>query len=102
MLDHLSIQCSDVAASAAFYDKVLEPLGGRRIMEYGDVLGYGVPPMPDFWLGPRDTGEGFRESHIAFAAPNRASVRAFLVAAVAQGAEVLHEARVWPEYHPGY
>ena len=102
MLDHLSIQCSDVAASAAFYDKVLEPLGGRRIMEYGDVLGYGVPPMPDFWLGPRDSSEGFRESHIAFAAPNRASVRAFLVAAVAQGAEVLHEARVWPEYHPGY
>ena len=54
MLDHLSIQCVDVAASAAFYDAVLRPLGGERIMAYGDdVIGFGVPPMPDFWLGPR-------------------------------------------------
>jgi len=25
MLDHLSIQCADVAASAAFYDRILLP-----------------------------------------------------------------------------
>ncbi len=61
MLDHLSIQCADVAASAAFYDAVLAPLGGRRILDFGTVIGFGVPPMPDFWLGPRTTGEGFRE-----------------------------------------
>jgi predicted lactoylglutathione lyase len=36
------------------------------------------------------------------AAPDRAAVRAFFDAAVAAGAEVLHEPRVWPEYHPGY
>jgi catechol 2,3-dioxygenase-like lactoylglutathione lyase family enzyme len=102
VLDHLSIQCSDVVASAAFYDAVLAPLGGRRIMEFGDVIGYGVPPMPDFWLGPHATGEGFRESHIAFSAPSRAVVDAFLEAARTAGAEVLHEARIWPEYHPDY
>ncbi len=102
MLDHLSIQCADVAASAAFYDTVLAPLGGTRIMEFGEVIGYGVPPFPDFWLGPRNTGEGFRESHIAFSAGDRATVRAFVEAAVAAGAEVLHEPRVWPEYHPDY
>ena len=102
MLDHLSIQCSDVAASAAFYDVVLLPLGGVRLMDSGDVIGYGVPPRPDFWLGPHDSGEGFRESHIAFAAPDRDAVRAFFQAAVAAGAEVLHQPRVWPEYHPGY
>ena len=55
-----------------------------------------------FWLGPRQTGEGFRESHIAFQAPDRAAVVAFRDAAVALGAEVLHEPRVWPEYHPTY
>ena len=43
MIDHVSIQCADVAASAAFYD-----------------------------------------------------------AAIAAGAEVLHEPRVWPEYHAEY
>ena len=102
VLDHVSIQCADLAASAAFYDTVLATLGGQRIMDFGEVLGYGVPPMPDFWLGPRQTGEGFRESHIAFSAPHRAAVRAFFDAAVAAGAEVLHEPRLWPEYHPNY
>jgi catechol 2,3-dioxygenase-like lactoylglutathione lyase family enzyme len=102
MLDHLSIQCADVATSAAFYDTVLAPLGGRRILDFGEVVGFGVGAKPDFWIGPRSTGEGFRESHIAFAAPDRAAVHDFMAAAMAAGAEVLHEPRVWPEYHPGY
>ena len=58
--------------------------------------------MPDFWLGPRQTGDGFRESHIAFSAPDREAVDRFGEAAIAAGAEVLHEPRVWPEYHPNY
>src|SRR3954452_16437961 len=98
MLDHLSIQCADVPASATFYDAVLSPLGGSRIMDFGEVIGFGVPPMPDFWIGPRTTGEGFRECHIAFTAPNRAAVRAFFDAAVAIGSEVLHEPKIWHEY----
>ena len=102
MIDHLAIQCADVAASAAFYDIVLAPLGGRRILDFGEVIGYGVPPQPDFWLGPRRTGEGFREAHIAFAAVDRATVRAFFAAAVGTGAEVLHEPGEWPEYHATY
>jgi catechol 2,3-dioxygenase-like lactoylglutathione lyase family enzyme len=102
MIDHLSIQCANVKVSAAFYDAVLATIGGQRILDLGEVIGYGVPPMPDFWIGPRSTGEGFRESHIAFAAPDRAAVRAFVAAATGAGAEVLHEPRVWPEYHPTY
>jgi len=102
MLDHLSIQCADVPASAAFYDAVLATVGGSRLMDFGPVIGYGVPPMPDFWLGPYQTGAGFRESHIAFRAASRAQVDEFFAVAVAHGAEVLHEPRVWPEYHPNY
>ncbi len=90
MLDHVSVQCADVAASTAFYETVLAPIGGRRIMAFGDVIGFGVPPFPDFWLGPRTTGAGFREAHIAFTAPSRAAARAFFDAAVAAGADVLH------------
>ena len=101
MIDHLSIQCRDVEASARFYDAVLAPLGGRRMLEFPGVVGYGSD-QPRFWLGPQQTGEGFRESHIAFQAPDRAAVVAFRDAAVALGAEVLHEPRVWPEYHPAY
>jgi catechol 2,3-dioxygenase-like lactoylglutathione lyase family enzyme len=102
MLDHLSIQCADVRASAAFYDAVLAPLGGTRVMDFGEVIGFGTAGKPDFWIGPQATGEGFRESHIAFAAPDRAAVRAFFQAAAGTGAEVLHEPRLWPEYHASY
>ena len=102
MLDHLCIQCADLQVSIAFYDAVLAPLGGVRIIEHTTMIGYGVPPKPDFWIGPRVTGEGFSESHIAFVASTRAVVHAFRDAAVAAGAEVLHEARLWPEYHANY
>ena len=103
MLDHLSIQCADVERSARFYDAVLATLGGQRILEFdGPTIGYGVPPMPDFWLGPLMTGTGFRESHIAFQAPDRATVDRFYEAALADGADSLHPPRLWPEYHPNY
>jgi catechol 2,3-dioxygenase-like lactoylglutathione lyase family enzyme len=102
MLDHLSIQCADVLAAARFYDRVLAPLGGARVMDFGTAIGYGHPGKPDFWLGPLTTGEPNREVHIAFVAADRAAVRAFFEAAVATGSEVLHEPRLWPEYHPDY
>jgi len=102
VLDHLGIQCADLARSATFYDTVLAPLGASRLMDFGVAIGYGVPPKPDFWLGRFDSGDGFRESHIAFVAADRAAVRAFFEAAVGAGAEVLHEPRVWPEYHESY
>lgn len=97
---HVSIQCANVAASAAFYDAVLAPLGGGRVREFGQVIGFGVARKPDFWIGPQSTGEGFRESHIAFAALDRAAVRAFYEAAVSTGPDVLHEPRLWPEVPP--
>lgn len=102
MLDHVSIQCKDPAASAAFYDAVLSAIGGSRVMEFGPVIGYGAPPKPVFWIGPYETGEGFREAHLAFHATDRAGVSAFFDAAMAQGAQILHEPKLWPEYHPHY
>ena len=91
MLDHVGIQCADLARSAAFYDAVLAPLGASRLMDFGVAMGYGVAPHPDFWIGAFDSGDGFRESHLAFTASSRDVVRAFFDAAVASGAEVLHE-----------
>jgi catechol 2,3-dioxygenase-like lactoylglutathione lyase family enzyme len=101
MLDHLSIQCADPDAAAAFYDTALAAVGGHRILVFGGVIGFGTD-FPTFWIGPQTTGGANREVHIAFRAPDRASVRAFFDAAVGAGAEVLHEPRVWPEYHPDY
>jgi catechol 2,3-dioxygenase-like lactoylglutathione lyase family enzyme len=102
VLDHVSVQCDDVARSAVFYDAVLAPLGGVRVMDFGEAIGYGVGGKPEFWIGRRASDLRNRESHLAFTAPDRAAVRAFFDAAVADGAEVLHEPRLWPEYHPNY
>jgi len=102
MLDHLSIQCADPAAAAAFYDAVLGHLGGTRVMDFGEVIGYGVENNPTFWIGPLEADVANRPVHIAFVAPDREAVHAFFDEAVGRGATVLHEPRVWPEYHPTY
>lgn len=101
MIDHFGINCSDLGAAAAFYDRVLGVLGHRRLMDFGVAIGYGTT-QPVFWLS---TFEGIgpnREMHLAFAAPDEETVRAFYAAAMELGAESLHEPRLWPEYHPGY
>ena len=102
MLDHVSIQCADLSVSARFYDAVVTALGGSRVMDFGQAIGYGTAGRPEFWIGAQTTGHGFRESHIAFSASDRVAVRAFFDAAVSAGAEVLHKPRLWPEYHAGY
>jgi catechol 2,3-dioxygenase-like lactoylglutathione lyase family enzyme len=101
MIDHISIQVSDVAASAEFYDALLAPLGGTRLMDFGEVIGYGTT-RPTFWLGPTTTEGRPREVHLAFAAADRAAVDAFHAEAMARRVEVLHAPRVRPEYHPTY
>jgi catechol 2,3-dioxygenase-like lactoylglutathione lyase family enzyme len=102
VLDHVSVQCADVAASAAFYDAALAPLGGARVMDFGEVVGFGVGAKPTFWIGPLASGGPNREVHLAFAGADRAAVDAFFAAATTTGAEVLHAPRLWPEYHPRY
>ena len=92
------------AASAAFYDAVLAPLGGGRVMDFGDVIGYGVGAEPDVLDRPAHRpASRFREiAHRVRRPPTgrrcaRSSRRRWRA-----GAEVLHEPRVWPEYHPDY
>jgi catechol 2,3-dioxygenase-like lactoylglutathione lyase family enzyme len=101
MLDHFGINCSDLAGSSAFYDDVLGTLGHRRLMDFGVAVGYGTD-TPAFWLSTFEGMGANREVHIAFTAPDAAAVRAFVEAARARGAEVLHEPRLWPEYHEAY
>ncbi|MEP9384065.1 VOC family protein [Nocardioides sp. KR10-350] len=106
MIDHFGINVADIAAASRFYDAVLGVLGHSRMMDFGVAIGYGTE-QPQFWIGTQPPGEGpssgpNRETHIAFTAPDETTVRAWYDAAVGLGAEVLHEPRLWPEYHPGY
>ena len=45
MLDHISLGCSDLEASGAFYDAALAPLGYCRVFERNIGVAYG--PGPD-------------------------------------------------------
>jgi catechol 2,3-dioxygenase-like lactoylglutathione lyase family enzyme len=105
MIDHLGINCADLATSAAFYDKVLGVLGYGRLMDFEVVIGYGTD-KPDFWIGTQPSSGPAsgpnREVHVAFTAASAADVRAFFDAAVSLGAEVLHGPKHWPEYHDHY
>jgi catechol 2,3-dioxygenase-like lactoylglutathione lyase family enzyme len=108
MLDHLSLQCDDVDASLAFYLDVFAPIGIAEVMRYdgpaGPVVGLGNSGFPSLWLSAGEdsaSGEN-RPVHLALAAPDRAAVTEVARRAAARGAEVLHEPRVWPEYHPAY
>jgi catechol 2,3-dioxygenase-like lactoylglutathione lyase family enzyme len=106
MLDHVGIQVRDVEASVSFYLNVFAPLGFAEAMRFpaGDSFAVGLAGSggtPDFWVSGTGSPET-REIHIAFTAPDRAAVDAVHEAAVKHGVEVLHEPRVWPEYHPGY
>lgn len=103
MFDHVSLQCDDLAASRAFYETVLTPLGITVSMDFGSVLGLsGQDGVPKFWLGKQTTGGSQREIHVAFTAPNRSVVDDIYRAAKKLGAEILHEPKEWPQYHPGY
>jgi catechol 2,3-dioxygenase-like lactoylglutathione lyase family enzyme len=101
MIDHFGINCADMEASGAFYDKVLGVLGHRRLMDFGVAIGYGTE-IPAFWISTFDGMGPNREVHIAFQAPDEDTVRAFHAAAIELGGESLHEPRLWPEYHPSY
>ena len=87
MIDHISIAVSDLAASAALYERVLEPLGLVQLVRRDGTVGFGKR-YPEFWLNsrpglppaPKDNG-----THICLRAPDETAVRAFFAAALAGG-----------------
>jgi catechol 2,3-dioxygenase-like lactoylglutathione lyase family enzyme len=107
-LDHVTLSVSDYAASKAFYDKALAPLGIKRLMEFGQAAGFGRT-KPDFWIGAGPASfqrpEQLRvitPAHIAFAAANREEVHAFYAAAIAAGGKDFGAPGVRAHYHPKY
>jgi catechol 2,3-dioxygenase-like lactoylglutathione lyase family enzyme len=101
VIDHVTLQVTDVAASQAFYEVVLAPLSIACGHSDGTVAGFFGPEPGSFWLCPAERDED-RELHIAFRASDRDQVHAFHHAALSLGAEILHAPRVFPEYHEHY
>jgi catechol 2,3-dioxygenase-like lactoylglutathione lyase family enzyme len=101
MLDHITIGVSDTDQSKKFYDQALRPLGIARL--YGDgerFAGYGVSPKAFFWIGLRDIPQ--TGAHIAFAAPDRATVDRFYREAIAAGGRDNGQPGIRPNYHANY
>lgn len=87
MIDHVSVGVSDLAASVAFYDKVLAPLGLVRVAERDGSVAFGKT-YPEFWLNRRaDMEVAQRNSgcHICLRAPTADAVTAFHDTAIACG-----------------
>jgi catechol 2,3-dioxygenase-like lactoylglutathione lyase family enzyme len=94
VLDHVALEVADLARTARFYDALMHALGGRRIVDSPDGIGYGRD-RPELWLMPRATarprnaaanGNGrAAHGHIAIAAAGRRAVDAAHEAGLAAG-----------------
>src|SRR5438067_50580 len=77
-IDHLTIPVRDPEASRRFYRQALAPFGVEEVELEGGV-GWGPPSRVDFFIRQ---GEPTAPLHLAFAAPDRATVDAFHAAAL--------------------
>jgi catechol 2,3-dioxygenase-like lactoylglutathione lyase family enzyme len=106
MIDHIGINVSDYERSKAFYARALAPLGFELGMEpRGGAAGFvertEVGPKPSFWIEATRTPVT-ENVHIAFLAPDRATVDAFHAAALAAGGTDNGPPGVREIYHPHY
>jgi catechol 2,3-dioxygenase-like lactoylglutathione lyase family enzyme len=100
-LDHVGLDVSDYAASKAFYDQALAPLGMRLMMEPIELVGGYGDDFPFFWIGQRHRGSD-SGVHVAFRVEDRETVDAFHAAAVAAGGKDNGEPGLREIYHPHY
>ena len=102
MFDHVGLNVSDYEVSKRFYERALAPLGYRIVMDFSrfGAAGFGTGDKPEFWISARDPrGTG---THVAFAAPDRATVDAFHAAGLAAGGTDNGPPAVREDYHPTY
>jgi catechol 2,3-dioxygenase-like lactoylglutathione lyase family enzyme len=102
MFDHVGVNVRDYAASRAFYERALAPLGYRVVMAFDEwkAAGLGAGDAPELWISQREphvTG-----AHLALRCDDRATVDAFHEAALDAGGLDNGAPGIREHYHPDY
>jgi catechol 2,3-dioxygenase-like lactoylglutathione lyase family enzyme len=87
MIDHVSVEVSDLERAGRFYELALAPLGLARLVTRPKTVGFGKS-YPEFWINFRaDMAQVAPESgvHICLRAKSAADVDAFHAAALNAG-----------------
>ena len=100
IFDHVGYNVADFARSKAFYLQALAPLGFGVAAEGEGWAMFGRPGKPQLWIGA--FGAPPSGIHVAFAAADRAQVRAFHAAALAAGGRDNSAPGLRPHYHANY
>ncbi|WP_237214172.1 VOC family protein [Falsiroseomonas oryziterrae] len=103
-LSHVSLGTNDFDRAVAFYDRVLAPLGIRRVMSFPGGVGWGRQ-FPEFWIQTPIDGRAAAAgngTHVAFLAADRAAVDAFHAEGLAAGGRCEGPPGPRPDYEAGY
>jgi catechol 2,3-dioxygenase-like lactoylglutathione lyase family enzyme len=105
VIDHVALEVADLARAARFYDAVMHALGGRRIVDSAEGIGYGRD-RPELWIMPRPAGASPGRGHVGIVAAGRRAVDAAHEAGLAAGGRDsgAPAARPFgpPNYYSGY
>jgi catechol 2,3-dioxygenase-like lactoylglutathione lyase family enzyme len=83
-IEHVTLRCSDFAASRDFYVQALKPLGYRLSQDLDDAAGFFADGHTSFWVTAGKVGT---PTHLAFRAKDRRAVMAFHRPALRAGAK---------------
>ncbi len=109
MIDHSTIDVSDLAKSTEFYREALKPLGYEIVSELTldqgvQMVGFGANNKPDYWIvcGARQVTPLTQNIHIAICAKTAQAVDEFYAAALAHGGIDNGRPGARPHYHEHY
>lgn len=104
MIDHVSIEVTDLEQAAQFYELSLAAIGFSKLVEEQGTVGFGKQ-YPEFWLNHRPNkhkapdDSGF---HVCLRTASVESVNKFYDTAIRNGAITSGKPGFRPEYHDSY
>ncbi|MDX5366792.1 MAG: VOC family protein [Alphaproteobacteria bacterium] len=105
MFSHVTIGADEPERLEGFYDAVLATLGIVPFFKMPGTLSYGTAAGPKVFVLKPFNGEAHvpgNGGHVAFLAPDRASVDAFHAKALELGGTSEGAPGLRPHYHPNY